>query len=326
MEVALFGLRTIILENEAIRIMFVLDKGTEIIEFNYKQTDTDFMYRSHMGLSSLGKMQYGWKDEQLVEDTYTGGWYEMFPNIGGVSKYKNALIPRYGEVCHLPWEYSILRDDPTEVSIRCFVRTTKTPFFVDKVFSIKSGIPSLFIQESAKNTSKEDVHYQWAHHPNIGGNFIDESCTIEMQAGESVVVYSPGEKRLKDGSVGQWPILKGENGIEVDLSKIQSPECGFCDVVHVYDLKMGRVVVKCPKKMLGIEFEWDPLMFKHIGVWQVTNGDTGYPRYSDIYVLGLIPFNDRNRGIEESVKRGTCSMLKAGDTVKTWITATVLRI
>jgi hypothetical protein len=46
LEVSLLGIRTIILENEKIRITFLLDVGTEIIEFNHKETDTDFIQRS----------------------------------------------------------------------------------------------------------------------------------------------------------------------------------------------------------------------------------------------------------------------------------------
>jgi len=46
------GMRTIILENELIRVGILIDKGTDIFEFLYKPTDTDFLLRSPIGLSN----------------------------------------------------------------------------------------------------------------------------------------------------------------------------------------------------------------------------------------------------------------------------------
>ena len=44
------GLKTITLENEIIRVTILIDKGTDIIEFLHKPTDTDFMWRSPLGV------------------------------------------------------------------------------------------------------------------------------------------------------------------------------------------------------------------------------------------------------------------------------------
>ena len=44
------GLRTIILENELIRVTILADKGSDIIEFLHKPTDTDFLWRSPLGV------------------------------------------------------------------------------------------------------------------------------------------------------------------------------------------------------------------------------------------------------------------------------------
>lgn len=44
------GLRTVTLENELIRVTVLADKGSDIIEFLHKPTDTDFMWRSPQGV------------------------------------------------------------------------------------------------------------------------------------------------------------------------------------------------------------------------------------------------------------------------------------
>ena len=44
------GLRTVTLENELIRVTILADKGSDIIEFLHKPTDTDFLWRSPLGV------------------------------------------------------------------------------------------------------------------------------------------------------------------------------------------------------------------------------------------------------------------------------------
>ena len=53
--------------------MFLLDKETEIIEFNYKETDTDIIWKAPLGLSCLKKVQHAKKDEQLLT-----GYFSIF--------------------------------------------------------------------------------------------------------------------------------------------------------------------------------------------------------------------------------------------------------
>jgi hypothetical protein len=49
--------RALTLENELIRVTFLLDKGTDIIEFLYKPRDVDFLWRSRNGLRSMRSYQ-----------------------------------------------------------------------------------------------------------------------------------------------------------------------------------------------------------------------------------------------------------------------------
>ncbi|MHC4782254.1 MAG: hypothetical protein ACYTE0_04270 [Planctomycetota bacterium] len=49
-EVVYKGHRTLILENEKLRLMIVVDKGTDIIELLYKPKDIDFMWQSPVDL------------------------------------------------------------------------------------------------------------------------------------------------------------------------------------------------------------------------------------------------------------------------------------
>ena len=44
------GMRTIILENELLRVTVLVDKGSDIVEFRYKPRDLDFLYFAPGGI------------------------------------------------------------------------------------------------------------------------------------------------------------------------------------------------------------------------------------------------------------------------------------
>ncbi len=47
------GLRTVILENDLLRVVILVDRGSDIIEFRYKPYDVDFLLRRPRGIRTL---------------------------------------------------------------------------------------------------------------------------------------------------------------------------------------------------------------------------------------------------------------------------------
>ncbi len=323
LEVSLHGLRTIILENEVLRTVILLDKGTDIIEFTHKPTDTGFIWRSPLGLSCLKQTPFLRRDDRFLLDSYTGGWFEAFPNVGGACSYKGAPIPEYGEVCSLPWEYRVLRDDPEEVSLLCYVRTIRTPFLLEKTFTVKTRDAALLIEEKATNLGRETMDFQWGHHPNFGSPFLDGDCLIDLPGGEANAYASLQNARVKTGASGQWPFLEGLDGQSVDFRKMPPKGAGVYDILFLSKLKGGWAAVRNTVKGIGIGLSWDASLFNNCLLWMVANGDPGYPRYGDTYALCVLPSNANVHTLEAGAKAGSVTTLKPGESRSTWLTATV---
>jgi len=322
LEITMHGLRAVILENDLIRVMLLLDKGTDIIEFNYKRKDIDFAWRSPSGFACLGQNRPSWGDSQLLTDTYTGGWFEAFPNVGPACTYLGAEIPFYGELCYLPWDYTIKQDEPDRVEIICRVRTVKMPFVVEKRISLQSGIPTLFIEEEILNVGRERLGYQWGYHPNLGSPFLDESCEIRMTGAETEVLYSDSGF-LKEGELSSWPFASDGKGGSVDISRIRAFGTGWNEVVKLNDLADGKLSVYSSKLQTGLNLEWDHNSFGYNALWHVSNGDTGYPRYGDTYVLGFVLRSDRTWGLAAAATAGTCKTLNPGESAGNWLRISV---
>jgi galactose mutarotase-like enzyme len=320
------GLRTVVLENEKLRVSLLADKGTEIIEFNFKQKDLDFVWRSPQGLSCLEKMKFSGKDTHMLTDWYTGGWFECFPNVGTPCAYKEALIPQYGELWYLPWEYCAVKDEPEEVILKFFVKTTKMPFRVEKEISLKAQDATLYIRETVENLGRVELDYQWGFHPNFGANFIDDSCVMDMPGADVKVRYSSPRSRFIPDAAGTWPTLAGKDGKPIDLRKVLGENAGTDECIEVNHLEKGITTVTNMKKKVGIELSWDGNALPHNVIWHVTNGDEAYPRYGNTYVLGFLPRNDTVWGLEESAAAGNCPKFQPGERKSMWMNLRVFTL
>ncbi len=49
------GLKTVVIENELVRITVLADKGADIYSFVHKPTDTDFMWKTNWGVRDPSK-------------------------------------------------------------------------------------------------------------------------------------------------------------------------------------------------------------------------------------------------------------------------------
>jgi len=260
----------------------------------------------------------------MLTDWYTGGWFECFPNVGVPYAYKNALIQQYGELWYLPWEYDVVKDEPEEIVLKFYVRTTKTPFKIEKEISLKGCDATLYIRETVENLSRMELDFQWGFHPNFGPNFIDENCVIDMPGGEVKAYFSSPRSRFEPGATGVWPYLAGKDGRQTDLRKVLAEGTGTDECIEVNHLKKGITTITNIKKNAGVEITWDVNALPHNVIWHVANGDEGYPRYGNTYVLGLLPRNDMIWGLERSASEGTCPKIRPGEKKRMWLNVKVI--
>ncbi|MGE5605822.1 MAG: DUF4432 family protein [Bacteroidota bacterium] len=196
---------------------------------------------------------------------------------------------------------------------------------MEKILMIKSGEPALYIEERITNTGGVELCYQWGHHPNLGNNIIDGDSFIDMPGGEVQVEYSSPNSRFAENTEGIWPYLKGKDGVKIDLRRIQPENSGVNEVLNVRNLKDGKTSIFNPKKKLGFELSWDLKAFRNNSIWHVCNGDDSYPRYGKTYVLGFMPRNDSEWGLEKSVNSGNCQIIGPGETKTAWLKAKVIK-
>lgn len=313
-ESVLRGLRAVTLENELIRVTFLADKGTDVYEFLHKPTDTDFMWRSPLGLRNPAMFVPTIpRPEGAFLDYYEGGWQECLPTGGNDATYDGMRFGAHGEACLIPWDYTILEDEPERVQVRFRVRTYRTPFFVEKVVTLERQSAVLSFCERIVNEGAVPVDFMWGHHPALGPAFLDDSCTIDLPGATVHTVSLGPTSRCQAGEGYTWPHVPGAAGGTVNLSRVPSAQAGSHDLALLSDLAGGWYAITNVRRQVGFAMVWPVEVLSALWFWQVYGGALGQPWWGRTYNLALEPWTTPHVTINDALAHGTQRVLAPGE-------------
>lgn len=321
------GFRSLIIENELLRLLIMYEKGTDIVEFTYKPKDVDFMWRSPAVVGASKKNQITKENPAgAFLDEYEGGWQELLPNINNPTNYKGSSLGLHGEACFREWDYRVIEDSVEEVKIMFSVRLNRAPFFVKKTVSLKSYNPAVLISEEILNEGDEEFKFTWGHHPAIGIPFLSDKCLISLPEGTIGRTYDKdfsGNSILPLDIEFKWPFLKNKNGADIDLSKVMSPDLKTAFCVSFEKMKEGWYGITNPGIGIGFGMKWDISIFKYLWMWAVYRGFYNFPFYGRTYNIALEPWSAIPDNLDDVIKAGRELTLQPKEKINTDITAIV---
>ncbi len=314
------GLKAVILENELVRVTVLADKGADIFEFVHKPSDTDFMWRTPWGVRDPSKWvpTSGWGNG-LWHDVYEGGWQTIAPTGGSPMSYMGAEIGQHNESAIMPWDCQVLEDTLERVSAKFWVRTYRTPFWIEKTLSLEQGSPVLTIEETVVNEAEEAAECVWGQHIALGSPFLSPACRLDVPATGFFVPGDEdeeqgGEKRLKQGQGGAWPKAVDPRGRAVDLQAFPPKSVGVADYCVITGLSEGWYALTNTERGVGFAFVYPKETYPYLWFWQVFGGGKGWPWYRRNYNVGLEPFSSLANGRPEPGKKArTAVTMKAGE-------------
>lgn len=315
------GYRSLALENSQIRVEVLADKGTDIVSFLHKPSDTDFLWHRVGGLRSapLESTPRG-VGEHVFVDSYEGGWQECFPNGGQSVLYKGAELPFHGELLTVPFDVEVLEDTPERVSVRLSTETMRTPFRLEKTLTLGADSAVLEIDERLSNLADEPFDVMWGHHPAFGPPFVDDSCRIDLPACRGTTERSdpwPGSE-LEFAVPFDWPMAPRRDGGRRDLSIVPPPGSKIADWVRLYGFAEGWYGVTNGRRQVGFGLRWDAGLFPHLWYWHVFGGMPGYPWYGRNYNFALEPWTSHpDGGLLRAIENGSARRLEPCETVET---------
>jgi hypothetical protein len=312
------GLRTVTLENELLRVSVLADKGSDIIEFLHKPSDTDFMWRSPLGVRNPANfVPTVARGDGAFLDFYEGGWQECFPSGGNTNEHAGTIFGLHGEVALMPWQYTIVEDHPDRVQVRFSVRTYRTPFLLEKTLTLERNRGVLDFEERVTNEGEEPVDFVWGHHPAFGPPFLDEQCVIDLPGGRVRSLKLTPTSRLEAGEGLPWPQAPGADGEIVDISQIPGPEVQSHDLAFITELPEGWYALTNPQRKVGFGMVWDIKVFPVLWFWQVYGGAWGSPWYGRTYNIAIEPWSTPDLTLTDAKEHNTHKTLGPGEILVT---------
>jgi len=321
------GHKTAIIENEILRVVVLIDKGADIYEFLHKPSDTDFVWRSPWGVRDPKQfVPTTGSGTELWLDQYEGGWQTVLPGGGFPSQYGDVQMGLHAEVNTIPWDSQIVVDSPETVTLKCSVRTYRTPFYFEKSITLDSLSPVLKTTQTIINEGEEEAHVVWGEHIAIGEPFLNENCVIDLPGGTIVNhpdIFHPNNT-LKEGFEGPWPWNQNLAGNRVDSRIIPSKAARTYDMSYIKDMPEGWYAITDKEKGVGLGVSYPLDIFPYLWYWQSFGGGFGYPWYGRTYNLGLEPFTSyTNQGLAQAIENGTALKMNAGQKIEAFNTAVV---
>jgi hypothetical protein len=317
------GMRVAFLENEALRVGVLLDKGADIFEFTFKPYDLDFMWQSPIGMRKPFVATSA-LPEGAFHDYYYGGWQEVLPSAGWATEaYLGASQGLHGEFSLLPFEARIEEDSPESVSLRTWVSAYRSPLKLERTMSLKRDRSALFIRERLVNESPGEFAIMWGHHPAFGEPFLDENCVVTAPAKKvEVLAYHPNGL-WEPGGDYDFPMVPNRRSGELqDISRVLPRQTRSVDVVFFKELSEGWYSLTNEKTGVGFGMAWDHDLFRYLWMWQVYGGHTDYPWYGRTYNCALEPFTSYPpAGIQNAIRNGSAWVMKPDETIETELTA-----
>lgn len=320
------GMQTLILENEYLRVVSLLDKGSDIIEIRYKPLDIDFMWHSPLGYRNPTMfVESCSRSDGSFLDYYGGGWQDILPNAGSPCTHRGVEWGQHGETALIPWNCVIEKEEKQEVRARLMVNCYRYPLSVNKWLILRQGEKFFTIREKITNNSEQDLEFSWLQHVAFGEPFLKPGNVINLAA-KTAVVHTPEipNSSLPPGKEFKWPILKDKEGKEVDLSIIPKKEGRAHDLIYITNVEDGWYGLTNTKIKLGFGLVWGKRIFPHIWFWRPLGGAWDHPWFGKAWAIALEPCTSwPATGLSDQIKKGTAAKLEGGSSIETEIKVVV---
>lgn len=321
------GMRTLILENELLRVTVLVDRGSDIIEFRHKPLDLDFLYLAPGGVRNPARYTTPAATSSPYLDFFSGGWNEILPNGGPSVVYKGAELGQHGEISLIPWEYSIEADSTEGVSVRLWVRPLRTPFFLEKTLSMRPDRAALYVDERLTNEGGERMPLMWGHHIAFGRPFLESGAVIDTSAQtfvvhEDMAGFEP--RRFQTGKRFEWPAAVSPDGQPADASNVPAFGAESAqEMAYLADFTSGWYAITSQDRQAGFGISYDDAVFRYVWYWQqLGHVAQGFPWWGRTHTAALEPWTSMpTNGLNEAIDNGTALWLEPGETIETSLCA-----
>jgi hypothetical protein len=307
-----YGIEVVTLENDLVRAVILAGKGADLLEFVWKPLNTDCLLKTDIGLESFKGMDLAKKRLGSHRDHSLGGWMDVLPHLGD---YKDIQFTEAsgGIATTLPWNCEIIQDKDVVIA-RCTVDLPEFPVRIDKTYTLRDGSGALETGEKLTHTGDAPVRFTWVQHAMFSGNFVDEHTIVSLPAEKVFNAWEHMRNPREDPEKFVYPveaICFSCRGAPFDLRHPLPRYYDGWEFLVFIDVREGLASLTNPDSGLTVSLSWDLKRFPYLR--------SLYHSGRHGVTVGLEPGDDRYASFDHSLKYGTYTTMRPGDTCDTWL-------
>ncbi len=277
------------LRSDDLEVVLTPAKGADLTSLVDRRTGVDVLFRTPWaGASSstdaaslppLGSSKADWLAR------YAGGWQVLLPNAGEERVQAGAPQGFHGEAAVRAWTVEEAGNDAAVLTVDLLT----APLRVRRTVRVTG--PRLELTETVTNLAPDPVPFRWVHHPAFGAPFVDRHTRIRAGARSLVTdAQAPGTVLDADRLL-PFPVCRGRDGGEVDLSRAPDPAVPREVFAALTDFDEHWFAVESPTHGFGVRVSWDGAVLPHAWFWQECHATAAYPWFRRAYVVAVEPAN-----------------------------------
>jgi hypothetical protein len=270
------GLRSVVLENQSLRVIILPEAGAKIWQITYKPLGADLLWNNpRIQPARL-------PSNSRYDDVWSGGWDELFPN-DEVAVIEGESYPDHGELWTGEWDAEPW-SRPDEVGVRLRYTTPISSIELEKTIRLRCDQPRIEFQHRFINRGRTAFPFLWKLHPAMAVTSQHRIDFPPMQ-----VAVEPAFPGTLAGAPehSQWPLIKTPSG-DIDLRRVTPEDARQLYFFYGTQMKGNWCALTNAAIGLACGLQFDPKvfpccwLFATYGGWRnynvaVLEPCTGYP-------------------------------------------------
>ncbi len=293
------GLRTIILENDLLRIVVLPEAGARIWQITYRPL-TSVLLWNNPGVQPASQPLHA-----SYDDTWTGGWDELFPN-DEAGHLQGLNLPDHGELWTGVWEAERFHHDDS-AGVRLHFKTPLSHFLVEKMLILRPDSAVLEVAYRLTNHGTGNFPFLWKLHPAFA-----VSAHHRIDFPRMTVVREPEFAGTLAGAPAVFPWPSISSGEEVlDLRQVPDVSSRALHFFYGTELAAGWCGITNRENRLATALRFDPEVFSSCWLFATHGG------WRDLNVAVLEPATGYPFRLQTMIGEGRARSLAPGESLET---------
>jgi len=293
------GLRAIEIENEALRLVVLPEAGAKLWQIHYKPLAADLLW-NNPGIPPTRQPLYA-----SYDDTWSGGWDELFPNDEAVELLGYGL-PDHGELWTGEWQAERVDVGGTR-GLHLWFESPVSRFRAEKTLLLQPGRAVLEVKYKLTNQGPEEFPFLLKLHPAFA---VSANHRIDFPS--MTVLREPEFAGTLEGAplTFAWPYAHVRDST-LDMRRVPDENSGAVHFFYGTELAAGWCGVTNRANKLAAALRFDPEVFSSCWLFATHGGWRG------LNVAVLEPATGYPYKMQSMIDDGHARMLAPGQTLET---------